>query len=60
MVDLLDILLKLDPTCRLLPLPMVTLDLPVQLKINLNYLQVVQPKISAELIGAFMVLMLST
>ena len=60
MVDLLDILLKLDPTCRLLPLPTVTLDLPVQLKINLNYLQVVQPKISAELIGGLAVLMLST
>ena len=60
MVDLLDILLKLDPTCRLLPLPTATLDLPVQLKINLNYLQVVQPNISAELIGALVVLMLST
>ena len=47
--DLLDILLKLHPTCRFFPLPTVTLDLPVQ--INLNYVQVVQPKISAELIG---------
>ena len=56
--DLLDILLKLDPTCRFFPLPTVTLDLPVQ--INFNDLQVVKPKISAELIGAFMVLMLST
>ena len=55
---LLNIFLKLHPTCRFFPLPTATLDLPVQ--INLNYLQVVRPKISAELIGAFMVLMLST
>ena len=58
--DLFDIFLKLHPTRSFLPLPTVALDLPVQLKINLNYLQVVQPKISAELIGALVVLMLST
>ena len=56
--DLLNIFLKLDPTRSFFPLPTVAVDLPVQ--INFNDLQYVQAKISAELIGVFMVLMLST